>query len=157
MRYLIRALKYFARMAVILVLIIFILVKMKMLDGNLDEMFVHGRDSLWQIAAILAAFSLLYPKFGYCTRTLNLSGPAEDYYEGISVVMENRGYRPEKEDSQQRSYVKKSPFDRALRIWEDRIVIRPVLGGFAIEGGTKDVVRLISALECRFTPPQEGV
>ena len=54
MKYLVRALKYFVYLFIILALLIAVLVLTKVVDGNLSTMFVNGTDSLWQIALVMA-------------------------------------------------------------------------------------------------------
>lgn len=156
MRYLIRAIKYFVYMAFILALVLLILSKMKMVGGDLDSMFVDGKASLGKIAALLAIFSAINPKLSYSTRKARMYGPQETFRQGIEEVMEDHGYRLEKEDEEGISFIKRSPFDRLTRLYEDRVTLTPVLGGFDVSGRTKDTVRLISALEYKFREIQEG-
>ena len=68
MRYLVRALKYFVQLMVILTIIIAILIVAKVVDSDISQIFVNGWDSLWQIALLMAAFAAVYPKIGYVRR-----------------------------------------------------------------------------------------
>ena len=40
--------------------------------------------------------------------------------------------------------------NRAARMWEDRITLSPVLGGWQAEGLSRDLVRVMSAIEQYF-------
>ena len=59
MRYIVRAVKYFFQLMVILALIIAILVVAKVVDADISKIFVNGYDSLWQIALMMAAFAAI--------------------------------------------------------------------------------------------------
>jgi len=142
-------------MAVLLALVLFVLVKMKMVEADVNAMFSQGQKSLYQIAVLLGVFSLIYPKFGYTTRSVSINGEMKEFRGTLDEVMESRGYRLEKEDENGICFVKRSPLDRVLRVWEDRITITPILGGITLEGRTKDLARLISVLQYKFKETQE--
>ena len=74
MKYIIRALKYFCYLVVLLAVIILALVLTGFVEADLSKMFVNGYDSLWQIALIMLFFALLYPRFGFSKRTAHLYG-----------------------------------------------------------------------------------
>lgn len=150
MKYLVRSLKYFVYLTIILVLIILILVKLRLANSDLSEMFVNGYDSLWQIALIIAAFSAVYPKFGFSSRNARLAGSDAEIRPGVTEVMEDHGYRLEKEEEGKMSFIKRAPLSRALKMWEDRITLIRTIDGYSVEGLTKDIVRIISALEYRY-------
>ena len=155
MKYLIRALKYFVYLTIILVLIILILVKLKLANADLSQMFVNGYDSLWQIALIIAAFSAVYPKFGFSSRPARLAGSDSEIRPGVMEVMDEHGYKLEMEEDGRMSFVKRAPFSRAMKMWEDRITLSRTIDGYSVEGLTKDIVRIISALEYRYRNPEE--
>ena len=68
MKYIIRSIKYFIQLMVILALIIAVLIVAKVVDSDISKIFVNGYDSLWQIALMMAAFAAIYPRFGYSKR-----------------------------------------------------------------------------------------
>ena len=43
-----------------------------------------------------------------------------------------------------------SPLNRAARMWEDTITLSPILGGWEVEGLTRDLVRVIGSVEQYF-------
>ena len=87
MKYIIRSLKYFCYLICILVLIILALVLTGFVEADLSKMFVNGYDSLWQIALIMLVFAIIYPRFGFSSRTAHLFGPAEEIRPGRSVEL----------------------------------------------------------------------
>lgn len=150
MKYLVRSAKYFIYLLLILAAVIFALVAFKVVDSDISTMFVNGYDSLWQIAAITAFFSLVYPRFGFTTRKAMAPGAPEDTAPVIKAVMEDHGYVLEKAEGDNMTFRKRSPAERALKMWEDRISFEKTISGYDVEGRTKDLVRLISAVETRF-------
>lgn len=147
MRYIVRAIKYFFYLIIILALIMAILVMAGFVEGNINKMFVHGYDSVWQICLIMAVFAAIYPKFGFSSRTAHLYGSMEEVRPKMLEVMERLGYKLEKESAESFSFVKRSLVSRVFKMWEDRIVISSGVGGLNVEGLTKDIVRVISGLE----------
>lgn len=151
MKYLLRSLKYFIYLTIILTLVIVALVAFKIVDGNLSTMFVNGYDSYWQIALLMAVFALIYPKYGFSTRKAYLKGSPEELRNGMDEVMSSHGYKLEKEEGDTLCYIKRSGFSRALKMWEDRITFTKILTGYELEGLTRDLPRLISALEYKLS------
>ena len=146
MKYIIRSFKYFCYLLVLLTLIIGILVLSGFVEADLSAMFVNGYDSLWQIALIMLFFALIYPRFGFTRRTLRLYGSPEELRADILRVMENLGYRLESERDGTCMFVRRSGLSRALKMWEDRISIAPSGAGLELEGLTRDLPRIASAL-----------
>ena len=147
MKYIIRALKYFCYLIIFLTLIILALVLTGFVEADLSKMFVNGYNSLWQIALIMLVFALLYPRLGYGTRTAHIFGSPEELRGDVVSVMERLGYRLEKEDGTGWTFRRRSPVSRALKMWEDRITLSVTGAGVKAEGLTRDLARVISALE----------
>lgn len=147
MKYIIRSLKYFCYLVVLLTVIILALVLTGFVEADLSKMFVHGYDSLWQIAIILVIFAIIYPRFGFSKRTAHLYGSPEELRPDIVRVMENLGYRLESEQAGVYAFRRRSGLSRALKMWEDRITIAPSGAGLEIEGLTRDLTRIVSGLE----------
>ena len=68
MKYLVRVIKYFVYLTVILTLFIAVLIAFKMVGTSVDEIFRDGARSLWQIAGIIAVFAAVYPAMGFTRR-----------------------------------------------------------------------------------------
>lgn len=147
MKYLIRSVKYFFYLLVILAIIVTALVLAGLVEADISRIFVNGYDSLWQICLIMAVFAAIYPRFGFSSRTAHVYGSPEDVRPLLMRVMELHGYRLEKEDGQTLTFVKRSVISRILKMWEDRITVEPEAAGLRLEGITKDLVRLVSGLE----------
>ena len=150
MTYLRRALKFFIQMSLTVVIIIVILMATGMVSWDIDVAFQHGWKSVWWILAAFAVMSLAYPFFGYQKRKINVVGDPADYKDGISEALGTRGYVLEDDKDGVLTFHLSSPLNRAARMWEDRITLTPVLGGFQVEGLSRDLVRVVSSIEHRF-------
>ena len=147
MKYIIRSLKYFCYLIILLTLIILALVLTGFVEADLSKMFVNGYDSLWQIALIMLAFALLYPRFGFSKRTAHLYGSPEELRPDVMKVMEGLGYALESEQDGTFSFRRRSGLSRALKMWEDRITVSPTGAGLEVDGLTRDLARIVSGLE----------
>ena len=150
MKYIIRALKYFVYLCIVLALFIAILYAFGLVGGGVDGIFKGGRDSLWKIAGIVAAFAAVYPAFGFGTRRLMAPGAFEDIRDSLVDAMAELGYELEKEDGEDLSFRKRGWAQRLLGMFEDRLTFTRCMGGFDVEGRSKNVLRAISSLEYRF-------
>lgn len=143
-----RALKYFIQISLIFVIIIGILMLSGMASTDISTAFRHGWQSVWLILGAFAAMSLIYPFFGYGKRVIAAQGDPADYWKTIDETMDFRGYKLSKETPEgARKYTLKSLTARITRLWEDSITINPVLGGFQLEGLTRDLVRVAMSLD----------
>ena len=147
MTYLRRALKYFIQICILFALIIGALMLSGMVSKDISVAFQHGWTSVWWILALFAAMSLAYPFFGYQKRKINVKGDPALARDGIVEALKIRGYVPESEQDGKLSFHLSSPVNRAFRMWEDRITLTPVLGGFEVEGLSRDLVRVVSSIE----------
>ena len=152
MKYLVRAIKYFFKLLAILALIIALMVALKFVDADISKMFVHGYDSLWQIALIMAVFAGIYPRFGYVTRSIPVPGDPEEGRKILDRAMDARGYVLQNEEDDTLVYVKRSKLDRILKMYEDSITITRTVLGYDIEGAGRDVARTATAIENAFNP-----
>lgn len=150
MKYFVRSAKYFVYLLVILAAVIFALVAFKVVDSDISMMFINGYDSLWHIAAVAAFFSLIYPRFGFTTRKALTPGSPEDTAPVVKAVMKDHGYKLEKTEGDNMTFRKRSPVARVFKMWEDRVSFEKTIAGYEVEGLTKDLVRIISAVEARF-------
>ena len=147
MKYLVRAVKYFFYLMVILALIIAVLIALKVVESDISQIFVNGYDSLWQIALMMAAFAALYPRFGFSTRSARVLGSDEEVVPHVIRVMEEHGYRLENRDGADMSFRKRDVLSRAFKMWEDRLIFTRRASGYDIEGLTRDLVRVVAAVE----------
>lgn len=150
MKYLVRAIKYFFKLLVILALILLAMIAFKFVEADITKMFVHGADSLWQIALLMAIFAAVYPRFGYVTRSIPVPGSPEETLPVLKRAMDARGYVLQKQDGESMVYVKRSKLDRILKMYEDTITVTPAITGYELEGAGKDVARAAAAIENAF-------
>lgn len=150
MKYLIRSIKYFAYLAIILCIFIVILSLFGVVGSTLDDIFKDGADSLWKIAVIIAIFAAIYPNLGFGQRKAFVPGAYDEIRLGVVDVMHDRGYVLEDENGENLKFRIQSPVMRLTRMFEDRITFTRTATGFELEGPVKDLVRIVSALETRF-------
>ncbi|MBR1575827.1 MAG: hypothetical protein IJ654_05180 [Bacteroidales bacterium] len=150
MKYIVRVLKYFVFVTVVMALILGVLALAGVVEKDISQMFRNGWNSIWQIALMFLAVSAVYPRFGFTRRGVVIPGSYEQIRPGLVHYMAERGYVVEKEEGEDLFFRCKSPFQRFSKLlWEDRIRFRRDRAGYYIEGRTKDVVRIASGLEAR--------
>lgn len=154
MKYIVRALKYFVYISLIVTIIMLILVALKLVSPDVNVMFREGWGSILKIALMFLAVSAIYPKFGYAKRGVRITGSYSEIRDGVVAFMEERGYELETEEGENMTFRLRNKFNRAARTWEDRITLTRELAGFYMEGISKDVARLASGLEFKFRNPE---
>ena len=154
MKYLIRSVKYFIYISLIAAIVLTVLVLTNFVSSDVNVMFVHGWKSIGYIALMFAAISAIYPKFGYKKLMAHVLGELDGLRGDVVKCMQERGYVLESEDGQVMTFRYRPILNRVFRMFEDRITIEKVLGGFEVEGLTRDVVRIVYALEYRFRTPE---
>ena len=142
-RYIIRSVKYFLYLIIIMTLLLAILVLLGLAEADPAEIFVGGYSSYWTIGLAFLALAAIYPRFGYSKNEI-ISGV--ELKPLILSVMDSRGYKLRSEEGDTMVFIKRSPLDRALRMWEDAISFTKTEAGYDIEGHTKEMVRCRSAI-----------
>ncbi len=150
MRYVIRAVKYFLYIVVLVTLILTVLALSGFVSSDINVMFRNGWKSVWLILAVFAFVSAFYPRFGYGRRQVHITGEYSQIRQGVIDFMTEHGYRLEKELGEDLFFRSTSAARRIARVWEDRITLERCLGGFVLEGPAKDIVRLAGGLDYRF-------
>ena len=150
MTYLRRALKYFVQACLIVTVILAVLMVSGLVSTDISVAFVHGWKSVWWILALFAVMSLAYPFFGYQKRKVHVEGDPALAKDGIVEALAPRGYALESEKDGVLTFRLSSPVNKAARMWEDRITLTPVLGGFEAEGLSRDLVRVVGSVEHHF-------
>ena len=146
MKYLVRAMKYYLYMVVILALIVAILMLARVVPADLSQVFRGGYDSLWQMALMMAVFAAIYPKFGYARQKAVMPGEPAETLPVVKEIMDRMGYKIEKEEQGLVTFRRRSFYDKVMKIFEDRITVTTVSLGYEVEGINKDVVRIVNAL-----------
>ena len=81
-------------------------------------------------------------------------GDLADYRDDVVRCMEERGYALESESGDTMTFRSRSIANRIFRMGEDRITIEKTLGGFEVEGLSRDIVRIVYALEYKLRDPE---
>ena len=149
--YLLRSVKYFIYLAIILTLVLYVLSLAGMTEWDVNVMFTEGTRSVWKIAGMLAVVSLIYPSVGFQRRKAVLAGSWEERRDEIVAVMADKGYVLVSETPDGAVFRSRNIVLRIFRMFEDKVVVRQVFGGFELEGLRKDIVRLVMHLEYRLS------
>ena len=149
MKYLVRALKYFVQISLIMALILGALMLSGVISKDINVAFQKGWTSVGYIALMFAGVSAFYPLFGYTRRRIVAPGDPAEYRSLIQEAFRDRGYLPDGEGT----FRSASTWMRITRLWEDRITVTPILGGFELEGLTRDLARVASSIEHRISTP----
>lgn len=150
MKYLIRSVKYFIYLVVIISLILAILVLIGAAEADISTMFRNGYNALWQIAILFAVIAAIYPKFGFITRDVIMTGTLVENTDRVRNYMASREYVLESENGNVLTYRHRGFISRLTRMFEDRITITLLEGGGAtVEGLRKDAFRIAAGIENR--------
>lgn len=152
MRYIIRAVKYFVYISIIVIVILTALVLLKAVSPDINVMFTNGWKSVGMIACMFAGVSAFYPMFGYTKRLATVLGELSGLRKDVVEYMEGRKYVLESEDDTKMTFRARSRMHRI--IWDDRITIEKGLGGFYVEGVSREVAKIVSGLEYKFRNPE---
>ena len=156
MKYIIRSLKYFVYLTIILILFVAAIYLITAKGAPLESMLKDGYNSLWKMALIVAAFAAVYPSFGYGRRNLRAKGAADEIIPTIEKAMGAKGYILVSRDQQDNLVFRKaSTLARITAMFEDKVYFTRNLGGYEMEGRLKEIVRLDSALYELFQEPGE--
>ena len=145
MKYIVRALKYYLYLLVLLVLFVAVIYFITGHGAPLESMFKEGYDSLWKMALIVLALAAIYPRFGYGKRRIRVKGPAEEIIPKIEAHMNARGYELESRDAEDNLVFRQASFFGRLFKMFDKVYFTRSLSGYEMEGRLKDIVRLDTA------------
>ena len=154
MKYIVRAVKYFIYICVLVSIILLVMVLAHFVSSDINVMFKEGWKSVAKIALVFAGIAAIYPLFGYRRLLAGVLGELGGLHDDVIKCMEERGYRLESEDGESMTFRSRSLLNRIFRVWEDRITVTKTLGGFEVEGLSRDVARIVPALEYRFRNPE---
>ena len=154
MKYFVRSVKYFFYFTFLFVVIMAAQVLIGVVKPDVSLMFRDGYKSLWHIALLFAFVSAFYPRFVFIKRSAIIDGEFSDIRGGIIEYMEARGYRLESENGENMTRLR-SKFSALVKMMEDRITMTREMGGFEVEGLTKEVVRIVGGLEYKFRAADE--
>ena len=146
MKYIVRALKYFVYISLIVTVIMLILVALKLVSPDVNVMFREGWGSILKIAVMFLAVSAIYPKFGYGKRRIRAKGSTDEILPKIEAHMNDRGYVLVSRDAEDNLVFRQASFiSRLFKMFEDKVYFTRALSGYEMEGRLKDIVRLDTA------------
>ena len=151
MKYIIRAVKYFIYFSLTCAIIVTVLVTIGAVEGNIDSIFEEGYRSIGKIAAFFAVVAAVYPKLGFITRGISVSGSWEEIREQTLEFMTERRYELESESPEKVTFRVKGIAGKLSKMYEDRLTMTRTIDGWQMEGLRKDALRISSALEHRLT------
>lgn len=156
MKYFIRSVKYFFYFAFLTAAIILVLVAIGAVEGNIETIFEGGYSSLWKIAIFFALVAAVYPKFGFVCRKLDTTGSWDDVRNAAVTYFSEKPFKLENETVDAVTFRRRDIIARISKMGEDRITVRKVEDGFAMEGLRKDVIIFATGLEYRLPPHDEA-
>ena len=155
MKYIVRAVKYFFYFAILFTAIITALILIGAVENDINAIFEDGYNSLWKIAVFFAAVAAVYPKLGFINRSVAVNREWKEIREDAVEFFKNRRYELETETPEQITFRIKGTSSRLSKMYEDRVIVRRVLGGYEFEGLRKDILRLATGFENRFYRSEE--
>ena len=151
MKYIIRSIKYFFYFALLTTAIVFALIFIGAVNGDINDIFEGGYNALWKMGVFFALVAAVYPKLGFIVRDVEAK-QSWDEIKGISKeYFKNRRYQLEAENDDTLTFIRRSTAERISRMYEDRITLSRTETGFKMEGLRKDVLLAASGLEHTLT------
>ena len=147
MKYITRAIKYFFYFAILSSAIIIALVLIGAVENDINAIFEEGYNSIWKIAIFFAAVSAIYPKLGFINRSVAVDREWTEIREEAIEFFKDRRYELESETPEKITFRIKGTAGKLSKMFEDRVTVTRVLGGYEFEGLRKDVLRLGTGFE----------
>ena len=145
MKYLIRSLKYFLQLTVLLVIFVAAIYLITANGAPLESLFKNGYNSIWSMLLIVAILAAVYPRFGYGKRRIRVSGSADEIIPKIEAHMNARGYELVSRDAEDNLVFRQASVLGRLSKMFDDVYFTRALSGYEMEGRLKDIVRLDTA------------
>ena len=155
MKYIVRAVKYFFYFALLATAIITALILIGAVENDINAIFEEGYNSIWKIAIFFAAIAAVYPKLGFINRSVAVNREWNEIREEAIEFFKDRRYELETETPEQITFRIKGTAGKLSKMFEDRVIVRRVLGGYEFEGLRKDILRLATGFETRFYCSEE--
>ena len=145
MKYLIRSLKYFLQLTILLVIFVAAIYFITAKGAPLESLFKNGYNSIWSMLAIVAVLAAVYPRFGYGKRRIRAKGEANEIIPKIETYMNARGYELVSRDAEDNLVFRQASFLGRLSKMFDDVYFTRALSGYEMEGRLKDIIRLDTA------------
>lgn len=147
MKYLIRSVKYFFYFAFLTTAIVFVLIFIGAVNGDINDIFEGGYNALWKMGLFFAVVAAAYPKLGFVARDVEVDRDWSEVTDVVKDYFKNRRYQLESENADTLTFIRRSTAERLSRMYEDRITLSKTGTGFRMEGLRKDVLLAASGLE----------
>jgi hypothetical protein len=155
MKHIIRALKYFVKFSILCALIVTALVMIGAVEGDINTIFDEGIRSVIKILVFFAAISAIYPTVGFIKKRLDIDKDWSEVRPAIVEYMQERQYEIEKEDNDSITFRIKGFSGKFSKMFGDRITVTKGPEGYTMEGLRKDVLRIASGLEYKYTNKED--
>ncbi len=155
MKYLIRSIKYFFYFAFLMTAVVLALVFIGAVEGNINEIFEDGWNSLWKIAVFFALIAAVYPKFAFISRRLDVNADWDTVRHEAASYFRERGLAVETESADRVTFRRIGIGKRIAKMYEDRITLTRESDGYYLDGLRKDIILFATALEYRISPNKE--
>ncbi len=155
MKYLIRSIKYFFYFAFLMTAIVLALVLIGAVEGNINEIFEDGWNSIWKIAVFFVLVAAVYPKFAFISRRLDINADWDTVRHEAANYFRERGISVETEEADRITFRRTGLGKRIAKMGEDRITLSRDAEGYTLDGLRKDVILFTTALEYRISPDKE--
>ena len=154
MKYLIRSIKYFIYFSLMCTAIVYALVLIGAVEGNIESIFEEGYASIGKIAIFFAIVAAVYPKVGFINRGISSTKEWSEARNDVIEYMKERQWDLESESESAATFRVRGVAAKLSKMYEDRITVTKSSDGYQMEGHRKDVMRLATGLEYRLNPQE---
>ncbi len=147
MKYFIRSVKYFFHFVILMTVIILVLILIGAVEGNINEIFEDGYNSLWKIAVFFALIAAIYPKFAFINRKLDVDTDWETLKNAAVSYFRERRFTVETEEDGRITFRRIGLGAKIAKKGEDRITLIKTEEGYFLEGLRKEVFIFSTGLE----------
>ncbi len=139
--------KYFFHFVLLMTVIILALVFIGAVEGDINEIFEDGYDSLWKIAVLFALIAAVYPKFAFISRRLEIEADWETVRNKAVSYFSERRFAVETEEADRITFRRIGLGARIAKKGEDRITLSRTDDGYTLEGLRKEIFMFATGLE----------
>ncbi len=150
MKYLIRSVKFFFHFIVLMVFIILALMLIGAVEGNINDIFEDGYNSLWKIAVFFALIAAVYPKVAFITRKIDVEADWDQVKSSVTKNLEQRRYAVESDEGDKVTFRLTRLADRISKKGEDMITLSRTAEGYMLEGLRATVISCVFNIEDQF-------
>lgn len=144
-RYLIRIVKYMIYLAIVFILIVAIYSLASGQEMRYRSLFRPGTE--FQMIIFFVLISIVYPLLGFGKKSVYLNKSFAEDREKIKEVFETCRYIVTEETATTITFRLSSNFVRALRMFEDSIILDYSDNPIILDGQKRDVTRIVRAIE----------